>query len=113
MKRRMSQALAIRSTYTPSLVTHIAPRGRGTAASREAVEKSRLARRGLPPFRDDLPHLPLEVFHCFFRPGEHIDGILDGDRPEPLQSPPHLDAEVVRLGRDLVDQEYPPRWVRW
>ena len=45
--------------------------------------------------------------YMFFLGGQGIDGALERRRAESLQAPPHLDADVVRLGRQLMDQEQP------
>src|SRR5438034_6110664 len=57
--------------------------------------------------RQNLRSFPTRRSSDLVRPGEHVDRVLDRDRAETLQPAPHLDPEVVGLGRDLVDEQDP------
>jgi hypothetical protein len=55
----------------------------------------------------DLAQQPLEVLLGVLVHRQRVDGILDRDRPDPLQPAPDLDAQIGRLGRKLMDQQQP------
>ena len=74
---------------------------------REAVDEARLAERGLASLLSDLSKKPLEIFVRTVAPWKDIDRVLDGDRAETLQASADLHAEIVRLGRDLVNEDEP------
>ena len=74
----------------------------------ESLHESRLDQRGVAATLHDVSQDPVQVLVRLFVRGEGVDGVLDADRAEALEPPPDLDPEVVRLGRNLVDEEQPP-----
>src|SRR5205823_189853 len=105
-RHRLPQALRIRHDLAVIRVPSGAKQSLDLGVG-EAIHEVGLADGGLPAASHDLPHVPLEVFDRLVRPGEHVDRVLDRDRAETLQPAPHLDPEVVGLGRDLVDEQDP------
>ena len=75
----------------------------------DSLHKASLTQSGFSPVGDDLPQEPAKVLHRFIPVGKDVDRVLQRHRPHALQPAPHLDPEIVRLGRDLVDQEQPAR----
>ena len=75
----------------------------------ESLDEPRLAHGGISASLHDLSQDPLEVLVRLIRSRQDVDGILDGHGAQPLEAPPDLHPEVVRLRRDLVDQQEPPR----
>jgi hypothetical protein len=55
----------------------------------------------------DLAQQPLEILLRLLVHWQRVDGILDRDRPDPLQPAPDLDAQIGRVGRQLMDQQQP------
>ena len=78
----------------------------------QAVDERRTADRRVAAAVDDLPANPLEILHRLIAVREHIHGVLHRNRSHPLQAPPDLDAEVVRLRRNLMDEKHPASGVR-
>src|SRR5439155_4527214 len=73
----------------------------------EAIDEYRPAHRGFTAASGDLLAQPLKVLDGLSAEGQGIDRVLDGDRADPLEPTPDLDAEVVWFGRKLVDEEEP------
>ena len=73
----------------------------------QAVDQPRLADHGFAAALGDLPQQPGEILLGLLAGRQGIDGILDRDRADALQAPPHLDPQIGRLGRDLVHQQQP------
>ena len=57
----------------------------------------------------DLAGQPREVLEGFIRPGQHVDAALEEPSPQATEPALHLHAQIVRLGRELVDQAEPRR----
>ena len=74
---------------------------------RQAFDEPRLADRAVAAPLDDFPKHPLEVLTGLLALGEDVDGVLDGDRSQSLQAAPDLDAQVIRLGGNLMDEHRP------
>src|SRR5207248_9095333 len=77
-----------------------------------ALDEPCLDQRGIAAALDDLAEHPVEVLMGLIAAWQRVHRVLDGDRAEPLQPAPDLHPEVVRLGRDLVDEEQPARLFR-
>src|SRR5258705_106489 len=73
----------------------------------KTVDKTGLTNRSFALARDDLPQDPLEVFLGLIGPGQNVDGVFDRDRAEALEPAPDLHPEVIRLGRQLVNEQQP------
>ena len=76
---------------------------------RVPFQETGLADRGLAAAGHDLAPHPLEVLEGLLARGQDVDGVLEGHGPEGLEPPADLHPQVVRLGRDLVDEEQPAR----
>ncbi len=74
---------------------------------RETVDELRFEDRRVAAARHHLAPDPLKVLLGDVAPGQHVDGVLEGHRPDTREAPPDLHPQVVRLGRDLVDQHQP------
>src|SRR5439155_6203344 len=73
----------------------------------EAFHESRLADRRLPALLDDLSQHPFEVLASRVASRQDVDRVLDGNGAELLEPPPHLDAEIVGLRGQLMDEHEP------
>ena len=73
----------------------------------KAFDEARFADRRVATAGHDLAPDPLEVLERLLVPRQHVDGVLDRNRAEPLQTPADLDPQVARIRRDLVDQDEP------
>src|SRR6266700_846529 len=73
----------------------------------EAVYERRAAHRFHTTSHGDFLAEPLEILACLRGEGQGVHRILDRDRAESLQAPPDLDAEVVRLRWELMDEQQP------
>ena len=69
--------------------------------------ESCLADRGIATALHDLSRDPLKVLLGLLAPGQDVDRVLDCDGAKPLEPAPDLDAEIVRLRWDLVDEKEP------
>src|SRR5439155_16245818 len=74
---------------------------------REAIHETRFADRGLSAAFHNFTRNPLKVLLSLLAPGQDVNRVLDGRGAKPLESAPHLDTEIVRLRRDLVDEKEP------
>src|SRR5687768_12370464 len=57
--------------------------------------------------RLDLLAQPVKVFERLVRVREEVNGLLHRDRTNSSEAPPHFHAQVVRFGRELVNEEEP------
>ena len=73
----------------------------------QAVDEPRLADHRLAAAIGDLVREPGEILLRLLAGRQRVDRVLDRDRTDALQAAPHLDAQIGRLGRDLVDQQQP------
>src|SRR5919198_773102 len=71
------------------------------------VDEGSFAQRRIAAFPDDLAQDPFEVLASLVASRQHVDRVLDRDRPEGLEPSPDLHPEVRGLRRDLVDQQEP------
>src|SRR5262245_16224943 len=78
---------------------------------REALDEAGFANGCFSALPDDLLADPLKVLLCLIAPRKDIDGILDADGAQALQPAPDLHTQIVRLGRDRMDQQEPARLV--
>ena len=96
-------------------------RERGVVRSRAALKRPSMAASDRPSTKrasqtvaspaagDDLPAHPLEVLEGLVAARQDVDGVLDRHRAQRLQTPPDLHPQVAGRGRDLVDEDEPPR----
>src|SRR6478672_7898932 len=56
---------------------------------------------------NDFPQNPLKIFLRLLVLGQDIHGVLNGHCAEPLKPPPNFDAEIIGLGRDLMNEQQP------
>src|SRR5205807_6918213 len=75
----------------------------------QPLDEPRLDQRRIASALDDLAQDPVQVLLRLLARGQGIDRVLDSNSTELLQPPPDLDAEVARLGRNLMNEQEPPR----
>src|SRR5207245_7275134 len=71
------------------------------------IDKPCLTDRGLSAAFHDLSRDPLKILLSLLTSGQNVNRVLDGRGAKPLESAPDLDTEIVRLRRDLVDEQEP------
>ena len=73
----------------------------------EPIHEVRSADRRVAAALDDLRANPLEVLALLFAVGKDVHGVLHRYSTDALQPTPDLHAQVIGLGRNLVDEEQP------
>jgi hypothetical protein len=63
--------------------------------------------------RMDLPGEPGEILQCLRSVGQHVHRVFEQGRAHAAQPAPHLDPQVVGLGRELMDEEEPAGLREW
>ena len=74
---------------------------------RQPLDELRLADQRLATLTEDLAGQFAQARTTLAIGWQDIHGVLERHRPEPGQPAPDLHPQVVRLGRDLVDQQQP------
>jgi hypothetical protein len=124
MNRRISQALAIRSTNTPLRVTHVvrlahrrpddlrAPlfdQHRLDFFVRHSLDEIHLADHRGAAVGLDLLAEPLKILECLVRIRQNVYSLLERVCPESPQPPPNPHSQVAGRRWKLMNQNEPSR----
>jgi hypothetical protein len=77
---------------------------------REPLDKPCVTKSSLSPALHNLTQDPLKVFLSLVAFWQHVNGIFHRNSSKLLKPAPNLHPEIIRLRRDLVDENEPTRF---